>query len=191
MNPPQTIGVSLGGAATPFWFPLAGQHATIASEHTLFPVEAVADREFLILSPELAWTSPAFSGGTFEIPEPVTGHTGSTLFDPLTVALPDRYPDAPHATVSEAAREFAARAELEGLLDEALALLHRCFRVVDAPKVEFEIDPEVGDPYLLLDVRVGGSVLENVAAHKRFAREWSRKADWPQVKMIRLAFDLD
>ena len=114
----------------------------------------------------------------------------ATVCGPLTYAMP--VPDRRRllVSVSAAAREFAARANLESLLDEAVDLIHRCFRVVGVPTVEYEVDPEDGDQYLVLDARVGGSVRENVAAHKRYAREWARTADWPRVKMIRLAFDL-
>src|SRR3954470_7397541 len=127
MSHPQTIGVSLGAAATPFWFPLADHQSAIAPEHTLFPTQGLATEDILILSPELAWSFAAFPGRSIEIPEPLAAHASAsvaTVFGPVPYAMPGPERLAP-VSVTAAAREFAARANLEPLLDEALDLIHR------------------------------------------------------------------
>jgi hypothetical protein len=88
--------------------------------------------------------------------------------------------------LSDEVREFCERHVLFGHLAKALELARECFRIVGDPVISWEHDPENDDEYLVLTVKVQGTVSECVESNGRFLRAWGKVAALPEVRLIRL-----
>jgi hypothetical protein len=88
--------------------------------------------------------------------------------------------------LSDEVREFCERHALFGHLAKALELARECFTIVGDPVISWEHDPENDDEYLVLTVKVQGTVSECVESNWRFLRAWGKVATLPEVRLIRL-----
>jgi hypothetical protein len=88
--------------------------------------------------------------------------------------------------LSDEVRELCERHLLFGHLAKALELAREHFTIVRDPVISWEHDPENDDEYLVLDVKVQGSVSECVESNWRFLRAWGKVASLPESRLIRL-----
>lgn len=100
-------------------------------------------------------------------------------------------PAHPTATVadlplSDEVRSFCARHDLRDHLVRAIDLARQSLAVVGEPQVRVEQDPDDGDSYLVLEIRVRGGEDECIRAQQDFARSWANSTEMPEVHMISL-----
>lgn len=100
--------------------------------------------------------------------------------------LPDPIAVVADVQLSPEVQDFCRRHQLLGPLAKAIDLVRRCFSVVGEPSVQLEQDPEDGEWYLVLEVRVEGEEGECLRAHRAYVRTWANSTPWPAVHMIRL-----
>jgi hypothetical protein len=87
-------------------------------------------------------------------------------------------------------RDFCRRHDLLGHLGRAVDLARQYFSIVNDPMVRLEQDPEDGEYYLVLEIRVQGEEAECIQAQKRYIRSWANSTTWPAVHMISLVCNL-
>ncbi len=85
--------------------------------------------------------------------------------------------------------EFCQSHAIESYLTKAEELATRLFPQIVRISVELEEDPEDGDQYLVLEVLANGDEDECFTAHKRYLSIWANSVGWPEVRLIRLAYD--
>jgi hypothetical protein len=100
--------------------------------------------------------------------------------------LPDPVQTIEEAPLSEEVRDFCERHALFGHLAKAMELARQYFTIVGEPVVVYEQDPDNGEEFLVLEIRVPGSVSERVESRFRFAGAWTQFATLPEVRLIRL-----
>jgi hypothetical protein len=83
-------------------------------------------------------------------------------------------------------RAFCRRHDLVDHLRRAIEIARQTFSIVGEPEVRLEQDPEDGDSYLVLGIRVRGDEGECIQAQKSFGRSWANSTDLPEVHMISL-----
>lgn len=91
--------------------------------------------------------------------------------------------------LSNDVRAFCQRHQLLNDLTRAIELAKQCFSMVGDPVVVLEQDPEDGEWYLVLEIRVAGEEHECIQAHRRYIRSWANSTPWPAVHLIRLISD--
>ncbi len=62
------------------------------------------------------------------------------------------------------------------------------FSVIGDPSIDLEQDPEDGEQYLVVSIRVEGDETDCTASHKAYLGSWANAVDWPQVHLIRLVY---
>ena len=92
--------------------------------------------------------------------------------------------------LSDEVSAFCQRHDLLDHLGRAIELARQCFSIVGDPVVELEQDPEDGEWYLVLEIRVRGDEGEYIEAHKAYNRSWATSTPWSPVHMITLLSDL-
>jgi hypothetical protein len=92
--------------------------------------------------------------------------------------------------LTDEVRDFCRRHDLADHLGRAIELARQCFSIVGNPVVQLEEDPEDGEWYLVLEVRVRGEEDECSRAHKAYNRSWANSTPRPAVHMITLIVDL-
>jgi hypothetical protein len=100
--------------------------------------------------------------------------------------LPNPITTVADLQLSPEVRDFCECHQLLDPLAKAIELVKRCFSVVDEPTVVLEQDPEDGEWYLVLEVRVEGEEDECMRAHRAYVRTWANSTPWPAVHMIRM-----
>ena len=100
--------------------------------------------------------------------------------------LSNAAPTLEEVPLSDEVREFCERHALFGHLAKALELARQSFTIVGDPVITWEHDPENDDEYLVLTIRVHGTVSECVESNGRFLRAWGKVASLPEVRLIRL-----
>jgi hypothetical protein len=88
--------------------------------------------------------------------------------------------------LSDEVRAFCRRHDLMDHLARAIELARRYFSIVDDPEVRLEQDPEGGEWYLVLEIRVRGDEDECIQAQKDYVRSWANSTPSPEVHMISL-----
>jgi hypothetical protein len=72
----------------------------------------------------------------------------------------------------------------------ALDTARRTFALIGDPVVELLADPEIPDTsYLVIEIRVTGTVKDNVMAHRKFASEAARLLG-PKRETVKLHYDI-
>lgn len=92
--------------------------------------------------------------------------------------------------LSDDVRAFCQRHDLGDHLNRAIEFARQSFSIVGEPEVRLEQDPEDGDSYLVLGVRVEGDEGESARADRDYLRSWANSTPWPAVHLIRLVYDL-
>ena len=92
--------------------------------------------------------------------------------------------------LTDEVRDFCQRHDLLGHLGRAVELARQSFSIVGDPTVRLEQDPEDGEWYLVLEIRVQGEEAECIQAQKRYIRSWANSTTWPAVHMISLVCNL-
>jgi hypothetical protein len=103
--------------------------------------------------------------------------------------LPNPITAVADVQLPEEVRAFCQRHQLLDPLAKAIELAKRCFSMVDEPSVQLEQDPDDGEWYLVLEIRVKGEESESIQAHKEYVWSWANSTPWPEVSMIRLFVD--
>jgi hypothetical protein len=85
---------------------------------------------------------------------------------------------------------FCQRHHLLDHLGRAIELARQHFSIVGDPVVKLEQDPEDGEWYLVLEIRVEGDEDESIQAHKDYNRAWANSTRWPEGPLISLFVDL-
>jgi hypothetical protein len=96
----------------------------------------------------------------------------------------------PLAPRSDEVIEFCHRHAIEGYLAKAEELATRLFPRVVGVTVALEEDAEDGDQYLVLEVLANGEEDECFKAHKSYLSIWANTVEWPEVRLIRMTYDL-
>jgi hypothetical protein len=104
--------------------------------------------------------------------------------------LPNPITDVADAQLSQEVRDFCQRHQLLDHLARAIELARQCFSIVGDPVVQLEQDPEDGEWYLVLEIRVEGDEGACARADREYLRSWANSAPWPAVHLIRLLFDI-
>lgn len=92
--------------------------------------------------------------------------------------------------LSDDVRAFCRRHDLLDHLGRAIELARENFAIVGDPEVRLEEDPEDGEWYLDLEIRVEGDEGECARADRVFLRSWVDSTPWPAVHLIRPLFDI-
>ena len=92
--------------------------------------------------------------------------------------------------LSDEVRAFCQRNDLIGHLSRAVELARQCFEVVGDPVVRLEQDPEDGECYLDLEIRVRADEDMCALADRNYLRSWVDSTPWPAVHLIRPLFDI-
>jgi hypothetical protein len=105
--------------------------------------------------------------------------------------LPNSALAGPETPPSDEVREFCERHALFDHLEKAKELAREYFTIIGEPTVVFEQDPENGEEYLVLKLRVRGEVSDCVASDWQYARAWTQFAKLPEVRLIRSFLVID
>lgn len=89
-------------------------------------------------------------------------------------------------SLSDDVRSFCARHDLLDHLVRAKDLARQTFSIVGEPQVRVEQDPDGGDSYLVLEIRIQGAEDECIRVQQDFARSWATSTEMPEVHMISL-----
>jgi hypothetical protein len=192
MSDVQIVRLTFSGAATPYWVSLGQGDPVKPDRSSSFSISSIENQNLIVLTPTLAWTCPPTPVAGGEVPSPASRPSN---VQPEYAATPRYEPqtncDAPiQPFVSPEAATFISRHRLEEHLLEATRLSRECFSIAETPLVSHEVDPEDDSQYLVIEIKVRGDVLQNVEAHKRYAKAWAQTAQWPYFDMIRLVYDL-
>ena len=104
--------------------------------------------------------------------------------------LPNPVMTVEEPPLSDEVREFCERHVLFGHLAKFLELVREFFTIVGEPVIEWDHDPENDDEYLVIKIQVQGDVSECVQAKWRFGAAWTRVANFPEIRLIRLFIDI-
>jgi hypothetical protein len=104
--------------------------------------------------------------------------------------IPDPTTAVADVQLSDEVLAFCRRNDLLDHLGKAIELARQCFSIVGDPTVQLEQDPEDGEWYLVLEVRVAGEEGECIQAQKGYTRTWANSTPWPQVHLISLICNL-
>jgi hypothetical protein len=102
--------------------------------------------------------------------------------------LPDPITADADVHLSQEVLDFCQQHHLLDHLAKAIELVRRCFSVVGEPSVQLEQDPDDGEWYLVLDVRVEGEESQCMQARRAYVRTWATSTSWPAVHLIRMLF---
>ena len=81
----------------------------------------------------------------------------------------------------------------EGILNYvsvATEIIEQSFQQIDKIGMAVEEDPETGERWLLLAIRVYGEVGEILEQYERYTEQWVASVPWPERDKIRLSFDI-
>ncbi len=91
--------------------------------------------------------------------------------------------------LSDEVRDFCRRHDLQHHLTRAVELARQYFSVVGDPAVRLQQDPEIGEWYLDVEIRVEGEESKCAPADREYLRAWANSTPWPAVHLIRLLFE--
>jgi hypothetical protein len=86
-------------------------------------------------------------------------------------------------------RHSAAHGLLSYLL-QALALISESFPTVEALALETMDDPDTGEVWINIDVKIDGDLDDVMAGYDRYAEQWARLVPWPAVSQISVTCDI-
>jgi hypothetical protein len=101
----------------------------------------------------------------------------------------DSTPAVADLSLTDEVRDFCQRNDLLDHLRRAVELARQHFSIVGEPKVLLQQDPEDGEWYLDLEIRVLDGESEYLRAHEAYTRSWVNSAPWPAVHLITLFTD--
>jgi hypothetical protein len=104
--------------------------------------------------------------------------------------LPDPITAVADIPLSDEVRDFCWRHDLLHHLNRAVELARQYFSIVGDPVVKLEQDPEEGEWYLVLEIRVEGDESECARGDREYLRSWANSTPWPAVHLIQLSYDL-
>jgi hypothetical protein len=93
-------------------------------------------------------------------------------------------------SLTDEVRAFCQRNDLLDHLRRAVDLARQHYSMVGEPTVQLQQDPEDGEWYLDLEIRVRGDESEYIRAHDAYNRCWANSTPWPAVHLISLIADL-
>jgi hypothetical protein len=102
-----------------------------------------------------------------------------------------RLSNTPRASEPTEWEAFAQGHGLDRYLKAAQCLLEEHFVLQSQPALSKVVDPESGDEWIEIAVRVLGSIPDVQAAHDRFTGAWLKTVPLEKALMIRLALALD
>lgn len=100
--------------------------------------------------------------------------------------LPNPVVTVEDVPLTDGVRAFCERHSLFDHLTKALERAKESFTIIGGPVISWEQDPEEEDEYLVVRVKVQGTVSECVESNRRFLRAWGKVASLPEVRLIRL-----
>lgn len=92
--------------------------------------------------------------------------------------------------LTEEVRAFCRSHDLLEHLGRSMEFARNSFAIVGDPAIRLEEDPEDGERYLVLAIRVEGDECESARADQDYLRCWANSTPWPAVHLIRLVYDL-
>ena len=92
--------------------------------------------------------------------------------------------------LTDEVRDFCRRHDLLVHLGRAIELARQYFSIAGDPVVKLEQDPEDGEWYLVLEIRVEGGESECARADREYLRSWANSTPWPAVHLIQLFYDI-
>jgi hypothetical protein len=98
--------------------------------------------------------------------------------------------DVAELQLSDEVRAFCQRHDLLDDLGRAVDLARQYFSIVADPVLRLEQDPEDGEWYLDVEIRVEGEESECARADREYLRAWANSTPWPAVHLIRPLFDI-
>ena len=101
----------------------------------------------------------------------------------------DSTPAVADLPLTDEVRAFCERNDILDHLRRAVELAREHFSLVGEPKVLLQQDPEDGEWYLDLEIRVRDYDSEYVRAHEAYNRCWATSTPWPAVHLIALFTD--
>lgn len=102
--------------------------------------------------------------------------------------MPDQILMRTEIPISEDVRAFCTHAEIGDYLEKAIELARQHFSVISDASIALEQDPEDGEQYLVVSIRVEGDETDCTASHKAYLSSWANTVDWPEVHLIRLVY---
>jgi hypothetical protein len=99
-------------------------------------------------------------------------------------------PRQPPVFLSPDLQEFCARLGILEYLAVAVDLARKCFPLVGEPCVHPEQDPETGEEWLILDIRVRGEIDEVLDSYDLYTDLWISSVPWPEGEKIRLSYHI-
>jgi hypothetical protein len=105
--------------------------------------------------------------------------------------MPEQVFAGTEIALSDEVRAFCESRSIQDYLEKALELARQFFVIRGDPKIELEQDPEDGDSYLVVSIRVEGEDAACANAHALYLSAWANSVEWPTVHLIRLVHQID
>ncbi len=91
-------------------------------------------------------------------------------------------------SLNDDASAFCESLGLRDKLEKAIELAKGCFALVGDPTIDLEQDPEAGESYLVVAIRVEGEEAACARSFESYMRVWTNSVEWPDVHLIRLIY---
>ena len=94
------------------------------------------------------------------------------------------------ADLSPEVERFCAAQGLLSHISVALDLVRRCFPCDHEPTLQTEQDPETGEEWVAIDIRVRAETTDFLERYDRYTDEFVARIPWPRRDKIRLSYQL-